>query len=260
MTPRPLEALPAAGRELPPSHETPDKTSDSKISNAKNIPHSSQSVPAPGQALEALSPPPSGEPISKPTQQNGSAVSKERRQALAEIAPAQIPAREKNENQKLSRPPHESAPATPAESPPRAGDQTSSPLSNPGSDSHSQPDPPPGLPDLMPLLRKGAYQQAADQFQQTLQGNQEQFTISLEVACQRLTLRRALEHAEYHPSLFLLPRGIEERACFALLWGVYNSTQSATQAIGALPDYFKQQTPPPRIVRLRTYLSPKIND
>ena len=111
----------------------------------------------------------------------------------------------------------------------------------------------PAVPDLSSHLRKGEYSAAARRFQEGLAPQSSQFTIRLEVACQPDTLQRALEHADFHPALYILPRQVDQRACYALLWGLYETDQAALEAREHLPAYFRELSPPPQAVQLKIY-------
>lgn len=112
----------------------------------------------------------------------------------------------------------------------------------------------PELPDVAKLLRGGDYGQAANQTLQALQHARNKFTLSLEVACRPQTLQRGLEQSNFHPALYLLPREVKGQSCYALLWGLYPSANLAQRTMETLPAYFKQQTPPPRVSALKSYL------
>ena len=104
------------------------------------------------------------------------------------------------------------------------------------------------------LVERGALTAAAGRYRRFLLKHPARYSISLEVACQRETVMRAFEHAGPGHEMFVLPKKIGGKSCFAVLWGRYASIAAAKQEKAAVPSFFRSQSSQPRIVALHPML------
>jgi len=112
------------------------------------------------------------------------------------------------------------------------------------------------IPDLRDRIRRAAYAEAARSYRQQLARFPGRYTIRLEVDCSDESVQTAFIQGSYDPHMFILPIRFKDRACYLVLWGLYESERDATDALSDLPPFFKAQTYPPAPVLLDTYMNP----
>ena len=78
------------------------------------------------------------------------------------------------------------------------------------------------------------------------------WTLQLVVACKEEGVQRLLDQAAGDPRLFVLPREVGGRACWAVTWGTFATEAAAT---AATPPPALHLTEPPRPRPLDAYLS-----
>jgi len=228
--------------------DTPSAPPGKSLSGSSALPGQSAKLQPPRQAVGPDQPPVPAAPAVEAD--DSKAI--DRRTAVAEIEAGQAKDRRNTGDPLGVSPEPPVAPSYPVDPPGAAAPpvETSSPSPVPVPGSAGRPFA--GLPDQTSRLHRGAYQEAADRFQEALQTVTQRFTVSLEVACQPDTLDRAFTQGDFHPALYLLPRRLGDRDCFVLLWGLYDSATAAHRDMAQLPAYFHQQTPPPRVVLMAT--------
>jgi len=86
------------------------------------------------------------------------------------------------------------------------------------------------------LLRKGQYSQAASAFMSELRTTSSgQVTIALGVYCKEENVSRLVNAVISSGKFYLLPAIIKEQFCYRVLWGLFDSQNSARSAISSIP-------------------------
>ena len=109
------------------------------------------------------------------------------------------------------------------------------------------------LTDQDHLLRQSDFQQAAENFLAELRNHPNAYAVSLEVDCEPQSVRSALKRGQFDASMYVLPKRLGQRNCFAVMWGLYPSADEARRALAELPPYFKTRTPRTAVVPARRY-------
>jgi hypothetical protein len=112
------------------------------------------------------------------------------------------------------------------------------------------------IPDLAPLVREGAYADAAETCRRQMQGYEDRYAIKLEVNCSVTSVKEAFIQGGFDRNIFLLPMALQGKPCFAVMWGVFETRRSAATATLSVPPFFMNQSNRPQPVRLGDYLSP----
>lgn len=88
------------------------------------------------------------------------------------------------------------------------------------------------------FLREGNYEEAGRVFQRELDGHRaDTFSIALARNCRLENVARLVDAAGGGGELMVLPyRGIDERRCYGVVWGLYGSRQEAQEAVKTLPE------------------------
>ena len=110
------------------------------------------------------------------------------------------------------------------------------------------------IPYLASLIRRSAFQEAAETYRKDLAQYTGAYTVRLEVVCQNQSLRTAFEEGNFDPRMYILPKKLNNRDCFGVFWGIFPSLGEARREISALPVFFTQQPSPPVPVLLDRYL------
>jgi hypothetical protein len=135
------------------------------------------------------------------------------------------------------------APAPASTSAPPAA-TTSAPRTAAGSSGAARPPAPSGAPTPggaggtagRGLLRSGDLSAAARAFQQELQdGSSTRFTIALGLYCNEENVARMIAGAAESPNLFVLPASVQGRACYRVVWGLFDTREAAERSKGSLP-------------------------
>ncbi len=95
--------------------------------------------------------------------------------------------------------------------------------------------------DLTPLIRMGKIKEASIKYKNYLSDKKSYYSILLEVDCLKESVITAFKNGEYSPNIMVLPKRARGRACYAVLWGVYSSKESAQNDIPKLPTFFIKQ-------------------
>ena len=115
--------------------------------------------------------------------------------------------------------------------------------------------PPAPLPDEpIHLIGQGDYKAAAAAFHRQLRSSADRYTVKLEVDCSEKSVLTAFQQAGFNPRMFILPIDFRGQPCYLVLWGIYDTESQAAASVPLLPAFFRNQTYPPRPVRLGTYL------
>jgi hypothetical protein len=86
------------------------------------------------------------------------------------------------------------------------------------------------------LLRGGDLRAAANAFQQELRAESStRFTIALGLYCNEENVARMISGTEESPNLFVLPASVQGRACYRVVWGLFDTREAAERSKGSLP-------------------------
>jgi hypothetical protein len=130
--------------------------------------------------------------------------------------------------------------ATPSPTAPRPG-PTTPPTSGtrPGPSSG-------GLAAGQSLLQSGNFDQAAATFLQHVSAaGAGKYTIAISINCDTGNVGAAVQNAGSPSELFVLPARYNNRPCYRICWGIFDSAEAAERAIGTIPEYFRKQKPLP---------------
>ncbi len=98
------------------------------------------------------------------------------------------------------------------------------------------PPPPPGGGSGRDLLRTGQYSRAASAFMSELRTTGSgKVTIALGLYCDEGNVGRVVDAASSASQLYLLPTEVQGRSCYRVVWGLFDSRESARSAIGSVP-------------------------
>jgi len=110
------------------------------------------------------------------------------------------------------------------------------------------------IPYLVHYIRRSAFQKAASTCHKDLRKFSNAYSIRLEVVCQNKSIQTAFQEGKFNPRLFILPKKLNGRSCYAVFWGLYSSHREARKALRSVPPFFNEQKFPPVPVRLGQYL------
>jgi len=95
-------------------------------------------------------------------------------------------------------------------------------------------------------LRNGDYAAAAAQFLDEIRANGKgKYSLAVGLNCDIGNVATAVKAAEGKADLFILPARVENRSCYRVCWGLYDSLEAAEEAMGTLPPSFQKQRPIP---------------
>ncbi len=92
---------------------------------------------------------------------------------------------------------------------------------------------------------------AIDLWKREIKSSKIKFTILLEVACEIISVKKALSNLKSKEQFFLISRKIGRRNCFRVCWGKFLSKKDAAAALDFLPKYFFRQESPPEVITVR---------
>jgi len=99
-------------------------------------------------------------------------------------------------------------------------------------------------------FKNGSYSVAADIWKKENKQNNYKFTILLEVACMKISIKKAYRNIKIKDKFFLISRKIGNKSCFRVCWGKFRSKSDAADALSVLPKYFFKQESPPEVIKL----------
>jgi hypothetical protein len=85
------------------------------------------------------------------------------------------------------------------------------------------------------LLRSGDLTAAARAFENELQGAGNRFTIAVGLYCNQANVARLLSGFNDSNQLYLLPATVSGQNCYRVVWGLFDSRESAQQGIRTVP-------------------------
>lgn len=92
---------------------------------------------------------------------------------------------------------------------------------------------------------------AIDLWNREIKNSKIKFTILLEVACEIISVKKALNNFKSKEKFFLINRKIGRRNCYRVCWGKFFSKKDAAAALDVLPKYFFNQESPPEVITVR---------
>ncbi|SPD76511.1 hypothetical protein PITCH_A980025 [uncultured Desulfobacterium sp.] len=110
------------------------------------------------------------------------------------------------------------------------------------------------IPDLMDMIRKSEFKNAAKAYKDGIKQYSNAYTLKIEVVCLDESVQLAFEKGNFDRRMFILPRQIKERPCFAVFWGIYSTKKEALEAIQSIPAFFAHQAMKPQLVLIKQYL------
>jgi len=110
------------------------------------------------------------------------------------------------------------------------------------------------IPDLRDLLRKSEFQKAARAFHNEIKGYSNAYSLKIEVVCLDESVQLAFEKGNFDRRMFILPKQMKDRQCFAVFWGIYSTKKEAMEATQTIPAFFRQQATKPQLVLIKQYL------
>ena len=93
----------------------------------------------------------------------------------------------------------------------------------------------PGGTNARALLDSGNLRQAARAFRNELASSSNSFTIAVGLYCDEQNAARTVQTARGANQLYLLPVQINGRACYRVLWGLFDTRESARAGIASVP-------------------------
>lgn len=99
----------------------------------------------------------------------------------------------------------------------------------------SAPPAPSGGGNGRALLRSGNLVEAARAFETELQRNGKRFTIAVGLYCNQVNAGRLVSGFNDSEQLYVLPATVSGQNCFRVVWGLFDSQESAEQGIAAVP-------------------------
>lgn len=107
------------------------------------------------------------------------------------------------------------------------------------------------LKNIKALMDAGNYQAAATGWKESFKGSS-LYTLSVEIACSRESITKIYTFDQKLKNLFVLPKIVKDKSCFRVCWGLFPDVQTAKNKISTLPAYYRNQTPAPEPVLLKT--------
>jgi septal ring-binding cell division protein DamX len=94
-----------------------------------------------------------------------------------------------------------------------------------------------GAGDGRALLRSGNLAAAARAFQQEISKlSADRFTLALGLYCNEENASRLVDSASGSDEIYVLPTSVQGRSCYRVIWGLYDSRESAERNISSLPN------------------------
>ncbi|MFQ5793317.1 MAG: hypothetical protein ACE5JI_22835, partial [Acidobacteriota bacterium] len=86
------------------------------------------------------------------------------------------------------------------------------------------------------LMERGDFPEAATAFAGHLRrAGAEKFTIAIGLYCERGNVRRAIESSGESRDLFILPAKLQDRSCYRVCWGLFDSAAAGRRSMASLP-------------------------
>jgi cytoskeletal protein RodZ len=103
-------------------------------------------------------------------------------------------------------------------------------------------------------FQEGDMTTAGEIWNRDLKKQKFKYSILLEMDCLKDSVIRAYEQINDKDKFFILNKKVGERGCFLVMWGFFTSWEAAEEGMRSVPQYFKKQQYPPRVVELSRYL------
>lgn len=108
--------------------------------------------------------------------------------------------------------------------------------------------------DAAAHFKEGNFIRAGELWEADVRAANIKFAILLELDCLKESVTNAYNQLNDKRAFYILNRRLQDRNCFLVLWGKFNSESEAAAAMELIPLYFRRQDPPARVVNLRQYL------
>jgi hypothetical protein len=109
------------------------------------------------------------------------------------------------------------------------------------------------FPNYLKDIRRGSFRLSAIKYKRDIEKYANYYSILIEIDCMTDSLKTAYQNANFNSKLFIIPRTVKNRFCYAVFWGIYKKRGEAEKEINTLPAFFRKQTPSPNIVILKKY-------
>lgn len=103
-------------------------------------------------------------------------------------------------------------------------------------------------------FKEGDLLRAGEIWRDELSGSGFTHSILLELDCLKESVRNAYNRVNNKGDFFILKRELNNRTCFLVFWGRFESHEKATEALSLVNAYFWAQSHPPRVVNIHQYL------
>jgi septal ring-binding cell division protein DamX len=94
------------------------------------------------------------------------------------------------------------------------------------------------------LLRDGDYARAAHAFTQEIRGTgRNKYTLGISINCDPANIDKAVNSSGSSRDLFILPTTYDNRSCYRVCWGLFDTMEAAQASVDTLPAYFRSLRP-----------------
>jgi len=110
------------------------------------------------------------------------------------------------------------------------------------------------IPDYLDLIKDGKYYEASQKYREKIIKYSSYYSILVEIDCKIASVKTAFQKSNFDKNMFIVPRKVANRTCFAVLWGIYSNKEKAKKYIISLPIFFRKQTHSPKVILLEEYV------
>ncbi len=110
------------------------------------------------------------------------------------------------------------------------------------------------LPNYLKDIRAGNFRLSAIKYRRDIEKYSDYYSILIEIDCLTDSVKTAYQKANFNSKMFIIPRTVKNKFCYALFWGIYPKRGEAEKDIKTLPPFFRGQTSSPDIVLIKKYL------
>jgi hypothetical protein len=110
-------------------------------------------------------------------------------------------------------------------------------------------------PEAMEAFRGGRYATAADIWLNDITRQKTQYSIMLELDCEKDSVVHAYKNIHQPDHFFILNKKMGSRNCYYVMWGRFTTAEDASRNLASLPAYFRNQKEPPEVMNLAPFYS-----